>query len=124
MQFTIIQLKRRLYDGLVMTVHWVATKKDGFVPFDHPDIHGEKGTYNYTASAYGSIDLPAKDPSDPTFLAYEDITEVQAIQWALDAMGTEQVEELKANLNSQIEEQKNPTQASGVPWTNEFENEQ
>ena len=102
MEMKIAQLDRHLPDGVVMTAHWTATKQDG----------------DYTASAYGSIGLPAKDPSDPTFVAYEDITEAQAVEWVLEAMGQEQVEALEANLDGQIEAQKNPTSASGTPWGN------
>jgi len=102
MNLNIVNLDRNLPDGLCTTAHWTATKQDG----------------DYTASAYGSIGLPAKDPSDPTFVAYEDITESQAIQWVLDTMGEEQVAALEANLDGQIEAQKNPTSASGTPWSN------
>jgi hypothetical protein len=101
MEMKIAQLERHLPDGVVMTAHWTATKTDG----------------DYTASAYGSIGLPAKDPSDPTFVAYEDITEAQAIEWVKEAMGEEQVAALEANLDGQIEAQKHPTQASGTPWS-------
>ena len=102
MNLNIVNLDRNLPDGLCTVAHWTATKTDG----------------DYTASAYGSIGLPAKDPSDPTFVAYEDITESQAIQWVLDTMGEEQVAALEANLDGQIEAQKNPTSASGTPWSN------
>ena len=100
MEMKIIQLERHFPDGVVMTAHWTATKQDG----------------DYKASAYGSIGLPAKEPSDPTFVAYEDITEAQAVEWVKEAIGQEQVETLEANLDGQIEAQKNPTQASGLPW--------
>ena len=100
MQLKVVQLERHLPDGVVMTAHWTASKTDG----------------DYTASAYGSIGLPAKDPSDPTFVAYEDITEAQAVEWVLEVMGQEQVAALEANLDGQIEAQKHPTQAAGVPW--------
>jgi len=102
MNLNIVNLDRNLPAGLCTVAHWTATKTDG----------------DYTASAYGSIGLPAKDPSDPTFVAYEDITESQAIQWVLDTMGEEQVAALEANLDGQIEAQKNPTSASGTPWSN------
>ena len=102
MNLHIVSLDRNLPDGLCTTAHWTATKQDG----------------DYTASAYGSIGLPAKDPSDPTFVAYEDITEAQAIAWVEDAMGEEQLAALEANLDGQIEAQKNPTSASGTPWSN------
>ena len=100
MNIKIAQLERNLPEGLCTTVHWTASKTDG----------------DYTASAYGSLGLPAKDPSDPTFVAYEDITEAQAIKWTLAAMGEEQVAQLEADLDSQIEAEKHPTQASGLPW--------
>ena len=100
MNINIARLERYLPDGVVITAHWTADKQNG----------------DYTASSYGSINLPAKDPSDPTFVAYEDITEAQAVEWVKKAMGEEQLEELEANLDGQIEAQKHPTQASGVPW--------
>lgn len=98
--FKIAQLERHLPDGVCYTAHWTATKTDG----------------DFTASAYGSIGLPAKDPSDPTFVAYEDVSEDQAIQWVLAAMTAEGLETLQANLDAQIEGKRNPTQASGLPW--------
>jgi hypothetical protein len=100
MDMKIVQVERALPDGVVMTAHWNASKTDG----------------EFTASAYGSIGLPAKDPSDPTFVAYEDITEAQVIEWVKAVMGEEQVAALEANLDGQIEAQKHPTQASGTPW--------
>jgi len=100
MEMKIAQLERHLPDGVVMTAHWTADKTDG----------------DYGTGAYGSIGLPAKDPSDPTFVAYEDITEAQVVEWVKKAMGEEQLAELEANLDSQIEALKNPTQAAGVPW--------
>jgi hypothetical protein len=100
MDMKIVQVVRNLSDGVVITAHWTASKTDG----------------DYTASAYGSIGLPAKDPSDPTFVAYEDITEAQAVEWVKAVMGEEQVAALEAGLDAQIEAQKHPTQASGLPW--------
>jgi hypothetical protein len=99
--FKIAQLERHLSDGVVMTAHWTATKTDG----------------DYTASAYGSLGLPPKDPTDPTFVPYEQLTEAQVIDWVKEIMGTEQVEALGNNLNSQIEAQKHPVKAAGMPWT-------
>jgi surface antigen len=101
MEMKIVDMQRSTQSGCVTTAHWTATKQDG----------------DYTASAYGSIGLPVKDPSDPTFVAYEDITEAQAVEWVKDVMGQEQVEALEANLDGQIEAQKHPTQASGTPWS-------
>jgi hypothetical protein len=101
MEIQIAQLDRTLPDNVVNTVHWTATQTDG----------------NFTASAYGALGVPAKDPSDPTFIAFESLTEEQVKQWCLDAMGEEQVAALQANLDGQIEAQKHPTSASGLPWS-------
>jgi hypothetical protein len=101
MNIQIVNLDRTLPDNVVNTVHWRSTQTDG----------------DFTASAYGSLGVPAKDPSDPTFIPFESLTEEQVKQWVLDTMGEEQVAALQANLDGQIEAQKNPVQASGLPWS-------
>ena len=100
MNLNIVQLDRTLPSGVVQTIHWTATQTDG----------------DFTASAYGSLGVPAKDPSDPTFIAFASLTEEQVKQWVLDTMGQEQVTALQANLDGQIEAKKNPTSATGTPW--------
>jgi hypothetical protein len=100
MNLNIAQLDRTLPDGCVQTVHWTASQTDG----------------DFTASAYGSLGVPAKDPSDPTFIAFASLTEEQVKQWVITTMGEEQVTALQANLDGQIEAQKNPVSASGLPW--------
>ena len=100
MNLNIAQLDRTLPSGVVQTIHWTASQTDG----------------DFTASAYGSLGVPAKDPSDPTFIPFESLTEEQVKQWVLDTMGQEQVTALQANLDGQIEAKKNPTSATGVPW--------
>jgi hypothetical protein len=100
MNLNIAQLDRTLPSGVVQTIHWRASQTDG----------------DFTASSYGSLGVPAKDPSDPTFIAFASLTEEQVKQWVLDTMGQEQVTALQANLDGQIEAQKNPTSATGVPW--------
>ena len=100
MNLNIAQLDRTLPSGVVQTIHWTATQTDG----------------DFTASSYGSLGVPAKDPSDPTFIAFASLTEEQVKQWVLDTMGEEQVTALQANLDGQIEAKKNPTSATGTPW--------
>jgi hypothetical protein len=100
MNLNIAQLDRTLPDSVVSTIHWTASQTDG----------------DFTASSYGSLGVPAKDPSDPTFIAFASLTEEQVKQWVLDTMGQEQVTALQANLDGQIEAQKNPTTATGMPW--------
>jgi hypothetical protein len=100
MNLNIAQLDRTLPNGCVTTIHWTASQTDG----------------DFTASAYGSLGVPTKDPSDPTFIAFASLTEEQVKQWVLDTMGEEAVAALQANLDGQIEAQKNPVSASGLPW--------
>jgi hypothetical protein len=101
MNLNIAQLARTLPDSVVSTIHWVATQTED----------------TFTASAYGSLGVPAKDPSDPTFIPFESLTEAEVKQWVLDTMGEEQVAALQANLDGQIEAQKHPTSAQGLPWS-------
>lgn len=100
MQWSISQLDRTLPDGVVYTAHWRVSKTDG----------------DASASVYGTISFPAKDPSDPTFVPYDQLTEAQVMDWVKDAMGAEQVAAHEASVAAQIDKQKNPTTAAGVPW--------
>jgi len=59
MNINIVNLDRNLPDGLCTTAHWTATKQDG----------------DYTASAYGSIGLPAKDPGSTRETSAEEFAE-------------------------------------------------
>ncbi len=100
MKWTIAQLERTLPDGLVMTAHWRVSGAQG----------GAHGT------VYGAISFEAKDPADPTFIPYQQITEQTAIDWVKGAMGAEQVAAHEANVQAQIDAQLNPKSAVGVPW--------
>ena len=100
MNWTISQLNRTLPDGMVYTAHWRVSDTDG----------------NASGSVYGTISFPAKDPSDPSFVPYDQLTEAQVLQWVFDAMGADTVAAHEANVAAQIEAQKNPTTAAGVPW--------
>ena len=82
---------------VVTTIHWSASDKD---------------SDDNTGSSYGSVSVTlGKD-----FIAYADIKESDAIQWAKDALGSDKVTEIEANIASQIAEAKTPTTASGVSW--------
>ena len=100
MELKIKQIDRALPDGMVLSVHWTATKTEN----------------DYTASVYGSVVLPAKEPSDPTFVDYEDLTQEQVIEWVKEAIGEEKMASLEDNMATQIEAQKTPKTASGLPW--------
>ena len=51
-----------------------------------------------------------------SFTSYSDITETQAIGWAKDALGSDEVDSIEANVAGQIAEKATPKQGSGIPW--------
>lgn len=102
MQWSISQLDRSLPDGVVYTAHWRVTKTED-------DVSG---------TVYGTISFPEKDPADADFIPYASLTEEAVVQWVKDAMGEETVLAHESSVQAQIDAQKNPKTASGVPWAN------
>ena len=95
--WTISTLERELSDGGVIVAHWRATDVDG----------------DYSASAYGTCGF-SPDASDPSFVAYDSLTETQVLQWCWDN-GVDK-DATEASLAAKIEADKNPVSAAGVPW--------
>ena len=95
--WTISTLERELSDGGVIVAHWRATDVDG----------------DYSASSYGTCGF-SPDASDPSFVAYDSLTEAQVLQWCWDN-GVDK-DATEASLAANIEAQKNPVSGSGVPW--------
>ena len=96
------QCDRTLSDGMINTLHYTvnATTEDGV----------------YSSGAYGSVGLEAADPSD--MIAYDNVTEAQAIAWAQAAIGGEEkVAEIHAALDAQLVEKRTPTVGKGTPWS-------
>jgi len=90
----ITQLDRQTSDGFITTAHWTATAVDG----------------DYTASVYSTCGFATATPAIP----YASVTEAEVLDWiwanGVDKAATE------ASLAAQIEAQKNPVTATGVPW--------
>jgi len=97
MNWTIGTLERTLADGGVTVAHWRCTAVDG----------------DYSASSYGTCGF-SPDPSDPSFVAYDSLTETDVLQWCWDN-GVDR-DATEASLTANIESQKNPVSGSGVPW--------
>jgi len=95
--WTISTLERELSDGGVVVAHWRATAVDG----------------DFSASSYGTCGF-TPDPSSADWVAYDSITEEMALGWCW-AEGVDK-DAIEASLAAQIEADKNPTQAAGVPW--------
>ena len=93
------QLERETADGFVYTAHYTVNASDD----------------TYSSGAYGSVGLERPD----TLISYSDLTEEQVIEWVKEKIGgSEKVTEIEAALQSQLDEQRTPTKASGIPWSN------
>ena len=93
------QLERETADGFVYTAHYTVNASDG----------------TYSSGAYGSVGFERPD----TLIPYSDLTEDQVIEWVKEKIGgSEKVTEIEAALQSQLDEQRTPTKASGIPWSN------
>jgi len=96
--WSISQLERETSDGYVYTAHYTVNANDG--------------TYN--AGAYGSVGFERPE----TLVPYADLTKEVVIGWVKEALGgADKVAEIEAALQAQLDEQKAPTKASGLPWS-------
>ena len=91
-------LERITATGEVQTVHYTVDAEDG----------------TYRAGAYGSVGLDPADPND--MIPYADITKEQVIGWLHAKLGEEAVANVESALQAQIDEQRAPSKAAGVPW--------
>ena len=94
--WTIANLERNVADGGVTVAHWRVTEVDG----------------EYSASAYGTCGF-TPDPDADDFVAYDSLTEEVVMGWVhaeVDQSATETA------LTANIEAQKNPVSADGMPW--------
>ena len=68
-----------------------------------------------TGSVTYSVNLLPADSKN--FVPYADITQAEAVQWTQDALGTERVANMEAEVQAQIDAQKVPTpQPAPLPW--------
>ena len=92
----IANLERETSDGFVFTAHYTVNANDG----------------TYSSGAYGSLGFERPE----NLIPYADLTEGTLIQWVKDALGEEKVQGILDALQGQLDEQRNPTKAAGVPW--------
>ena len=93
--WNISQLDRQTSDGFVTTAHWQATATDG----------------DYSASVYSTCSWQAGTPTIP----YNSVTMQEVLDWCW-ASGVDK-DATEASLLAQIELQKNPVKATGIPWS-------
>jgi hypothetical protein len=96
-KWSIPLMERHTADDAVIVAHWRVTEEDG----DH------------SASASGTCSFePNIARSD--FTPYVELTEEMVLDWCWQ--GGVDKEATEASLTADIEEQKNPTTESGIPW--------
>jgi hypothetical protein len=83
---------------VIYNVHWILIAVDTQV-----DAEG----YPYKASVYGTQVLDTSDLSG--FIDFDNVTSAEVQGWVESAMGAEQVQSLKDNLDANIAGQINPT---------------
>lgn len=96
--WAIANLERETSDGFVFTAHYTISADDG----------------TYSSSAYGSFGF--ERPEDDEMIPFNQLTEEIVVQWVKDKLTEEKVVEIEAALQAQIDEQRTPTKAAGLPW--------
>ena len=102
--WTIANLERNVADGGVTVAHWRVTESETVGTGDD--------AVTYSASAYGTVGFtPDADADD--FVAYDSLTEEVVLGWVWTEVNQADTE---AALTANIEAQKNPVSADGMPW--------
>jgi hypothetical protein len=97
-EWGIAQMERHTADGIVFTVHYTVAANDG----------------TYASSAYGSLAL---EQPEGDVIPFADLTPEIVIGWVQDKLGGEEkVDEIQAALQAQLDEQRAPSKAQGLPW--------
>lgn len=91
--WTISTLDRRTSDNYVTTAHWQCSAQDG----------------DYSGRVYSTCSWPDGQPVIP----YQDLTQETVLGWIWESVDKDATE---AAVAAQIEAQKNPVSATGVPW--------
>ena len=94
--WSVANTERNLSDGGITIIHWTCTGVDG----------------DYTASSYGTTSHEY-DADAADFVAYDNVTEADAIGWAKAALDVSAIE---TAIEDKINADKTPTTGSGVPW--------
>ena len=92
-KWKISQLDRKTADGFVTTAHWTCSGQDG----------------DFSASVYATCSFEGE-----LTVPYEQLTEATVLSWVWQSVDKEATE---AAVAAQIEAQKNPVTATGLPWS-------
>ena len=98
--WSIANTERYLDTGGIFVVHWRVTAEETV------------GDVTYPASAYGTVGF-TPDPDADDFVVYDSLTEEVVMGWVHAEVDQDATE---AALTANIEAQKNPVSADGMPW--------
>ena len=102
--WSVANTERNLSDGGITVIHWRCTGSE--------TVGSGDDAVTYTASSYGTTShTPDADAAD--FIAYDSVTEANAISWAQAELDQSAIETAIAD---DIAAQKTPTTGDGVPW--------
>jgi len=97
----ITNLERQLSDDLVLTASWNCYTT-------------HSGSYE---SIVGDYNLPSKSPSDPDFVAYDDLTEEVVLAWVTGSINYLDIETSNsASVAEKISYKQSKTKDTGIPW--------
>ena len=102
--WTIANLERDIATGGVQVAHWRVTEEETVGTGDD--------AVTYSASSYGTVGFTPDADADG-FVAYDDLTESAVLAWVHESVDQDATE---AALTANIEAQKNPVSADGMPW--------
>ena len=91
-------LDRTCADGIVYTVHWLATASQD----------------EFTDSSYGTLALDKPEEGDE-IIPYEDLTEEIVLSWLFENPDFDK-EGMEKGLQEKIDQQITPVVGSGLPW--------
>jgi hypothetical protein len=95
--WNVADLERETSDGYVYTVHYTVSASD--------DV--------YSSGAYGSLGL---ERPESELIPFSELDEQTVVGWVKEKFGEEKVAEIEAALQAQLDEQRAPSKATGVPW--------
>jgi hypothetical protein len=67
-----------------------------------------------SSGAYGSLGL---ERPEGDLIPFADLTEATVVGWVKEKLTAEKVTEIEAALQAQLDEQRQPTKAGGLPWS-------
>lgn len=92
-KWSIVNMERDMANGFVRVGHWICVGTDG----------------EFSASVYSTCSFEGE-----LTVPYEQLTEATVLSWVWQSVDKEATE---AAVAAQIEAQKNPVTATGLPWS-------